>query len=190
MRRRRGIGLVRRGRDRVRGGAASNDVFGVDRLASWRADGATLHSVLEAGRRGLAAVFSPRKHPMVLLAAFLGRVGAAASPAASATHTKWPLSAGAWFAHVGARIGTSSALFSRKFKTAHARQLCQGCPPCQYASHLWCEASGARQRDERQILSGTQPHCVLQDAVGSKVTSVPITRSSAYAVAGSTQHGS
>ena len=181
---------MRRGRDRVWDGAASNAVFGVDRLASWRADGATLHSVLEAGRRGLAAVFSPRKHPMVLLAAFLGRVGAAASPAASATHTKWPLSAGAWFAHVGARIGTSSALFSRKFKTAHARQLCQGYPPCQYASHLWCEASGARQRDERQILSGTQPHCVLQDAVGSKVTSVPITRSSAYAVAGSTQHGS
>jgi len=114
---------VRRGRDRVRGGAASKAVFGVDRLASWRADDVTLHSVLEAGRRGLAAVFSPRKHPMVLLAAFLGRVGAAASPAASATHTKWPLSAGAWFAHVGARIGTSSALFSRKFKTAHARQL-------------------------------------------------------------------
>ena len=28
--------------------------------------------VLDAGRRGLAAVFSPRKHPMVLLAALLG----------------------------------------------------------------------------------------------------------------------
>ena len=72
IRRRRGIGLVRRGRDRVRGGAASNAVFGVDRLASWRADGATLHSVLEAGRRGLAAVFSPRKRHMLLLELVFG----------------------------------------------------------------------------------------------------------------------
>ena len=65
-------GLVRRGRDRVRGGATSNDVFGVDRLASWRADGVTLHSVVEAGRRGLAAVFSPRKHPMAAAGAVFG----------------------------------------------------------------------------------------------------------------------
>ena len=64
---------MRRGRDRVRGGAASKAVFGVDRLASWRADDVTLHSVLEAGRRGLAAVFSPRKRHMPLLELVFGR---------------------------------------------------------------------------------------------------------------------
>ena len=64
---------MRRGRDRVRGGAASNAVFGVDRLASWRTDGATLHSVLGAGKGGLAAVFSPRKRPMPLLELVFGR---------------------------------------------------------------------------------------------------------------------
>ena len=130
---------------------------GVERCF-WRVDrvrpGAPMASryvtVLEAGTRGRAAVFSPESTPWCCLAAFWGRVGAAASPAASATHTKWPLSAGAWFAHVGARIGTSSVLFSRKFKTAHARQLCQGCPPCQYASHLWCEASEGSFRSEER----------------------------------------
>ena len=64
---------MRRGRDRVRGGAASNAVFGVDRLVSWRADGATLHSVLEAGKGGLAAVFSPTKRHMPLLELVFGR---------------------------------------------------------------------------------------------------------------------
>ena len=73
VRRRRGIGLVRRGRDRVRGGAASNAVFGVDRLASWRADGVTLHLSLEAGTGGRAAVFSPRKRHMPLLELVFGR---------------------------------------------------------------------------------------------------------------------
>ena len=63
---------MRRGRDRVRGGAASNAVFGFDRLASWRADGVTLHSVLEAGRRGIVAVFSPRKRRMLLLKLIFG----------------------------------------------------------------------------------------------------------------------
>ena len=64
---------MRRGHDRVRIGAASNAVFGVDRLASWRADGATLHSVLEAGKRGIVAVFSPRKRRMLLLELVFGR---------------------------------------------------------------------------------------------------------------------
>ena len=72
VRRCRGIGLVRRGRDRVRGGAASNAVFGVDRLASWRADGVTLHLSLEAGTGGRAAVFSPRKRHMLLLELVFG----------------------------------------------------------------------------------------------------------------------
>ena len=64
---------MRRGRDRVQDGAAVKVVFGVDRLASWRADDVTLHSVLEAGRRGLAAVFSPRKRRMLLLELVFGR---------------------------------------------------------------------------------------------------------------------
>ena len=124
VRRRRGIGLVRRGRDRVRRGAASSVVFGASYpfglARRWRQ--ATYPCWMRAD--GVPRPLSGREStPWCCLAAFLGRVGAAASPAASATHTKWPLSAGAWFAHVGARIGASSALFSRKFKTAHARQL-------------------------------------------------------------------
>ena len=114
VRHRHGIGLVRRGRDRVRGGAASNAVFGVDRLASWRADGATLHSVLEAGRRGLAAVFSPRKrHMLLLLELVFGHGRAAAASAAFVGPPARVSSRAGYSAHrLGSRTGREYRLTS------------------------------------------------------------------------------
>ena len=55
---------VRRGRDRVRGGAASNVVFGSIPSRPGAPMASRYVTVLEAGRRGPTAGLGPRKHPM------------------------------------------------------------------------------------------------------------------------------